>query len=674
MRLSFGISAVVILLAQIGIAAEKPGPWTARAVPPPPRWNLPTVDVRLGFNGPYMPTWNAPIVLSANATAPFDGYIGFRFGVGRAHTKDVPILSRAVLQAGRRWSFHTTIQLEHPHRDVPLKNRELIVEWRDPMFNVVARRNVGRPPWDERRPLRIASAPAPDVARYLGADAVILTPDECHGDAQWYAGFAAIAVPVDTWLDLPAAKRQTIFHSGVRILFFGAPRKGQTLSPIDEALLPVRFEADGTWRAREDAEYVGSELRSRLVRTAAAIYGGGEDVLRETLPFASAIIVGRNDIRIAPSFLRQFVPPSPRPLLSGIAALILVPIVWLRLKRKSDLRVIAVALAAGVVILMMRQWSRPTEGVHVIERWQTVTSGIVRHLWEEEVFGSTPLPASSLSAAEKRSVVAHRGAVHQDGEVRVSETAPGHGSMLYQKSAWDNTQRLRSRLELETGPQVRIIDTARDQLVLEYKIARPADGVIAFWTWRGAKRAGYVRLHDQQGRLTIDEGTLRHDFWQWDDTTYWRTPRDGRTEWVKLSFVENERPWRARVTEWVGRGPESAVFIPYEVALDTAPNASHELVRSYQLQKAPFPESGTVTLFIDNEFAAATAEIIGERGTVALERQPSRSHLPSRFKAPASRVAQVAGPGEVLRVRITSSAPTDQPLVEVKLMVTGNKS
>lgn len=620
------------------------------------------MEVDLGYPGPYVSTSSSPIELRVRgATMPFDGYIGYRFRVGRDATLDTPVASRAIIPAGGSWTFRTTAQLVASRDESALMNRELVVEWRNRSAALVSSRSVGRPPWSAGRPLRIVGSREPGAAQTcLGQQAVLLSPAELRDDAQWFAGFSSIVVPLDVWLDLPAATREAAFHSGVHVVFFGMPREGQGLSKIDEALLPVRFTPGPGWTPAPDADYAGPKVRPYLATTRAGSYAADEKTLGEPLPSM------QGQLRLLDPYayvrwqsplaeLMREVVGRPAVALIMVAA-VLPPLLWLRARRRIDPWTLAMALVAAAFILLLRPWFRQPAGERISERWTSLRPGALLHQRVERVYGPSPLADSKGECGGDRSVVAGTEDSRQALEVRTSDTLAGHGTLPLSELPWNAVRRSWKRIELAELPPARVVDAGVDRLTIDYDLPFAAREVFAYWSLSGRMRNGISRIDSTRGRVTIVHDRVPVE--RVDDLDQ-SLPLIAGEESARIFFLDDDGT-RSRRLDCIARTghPPAAGYSLYAAARR---EDDRHLSWTFVLPEPGLRPGRFVAFYPAPRIPVSAVDLVGEGGTISLAPFPTTFPLVHAYRAPAAEVARVAGPHQLVRLRATLSAETADP-------------
>jgi hypothetical protein len=521
---------VVLAVASLSPVAAQPR-WHATVAAP--QAGLPDVDVELGYTDQYLPTVNTPATFHArSAERPFDGYIGYHLAAGNRQTRDVAVIARAELQPHSQWTFSTSIRfaVSTSHWD-SYPNRELVLEWRDRDRNLLAQHNLGRLPWVQPvQPLRIVRSGETASGICFGDKAVMMPASSLSDQPQWYGGFSMVAVPISLWLELPRSVRAAIFHSALRVVFIGIPGRVPS-EDIDRALLPIDVRPepgvvevpwpyhDGqartipgpvSWRAKQDADAIGSAASPYLVTNAVATFVADERALRDPLPLF------RSDLRFRwPHLHRQ--PPTASEILRDYRPAILFTLLaalsiaaWFLVRRRPRISVLAAMIAVTLLAIGWRSAIRPAEGRHAYEQVTLTAPGIVDGFTTYEDAGPPPLRAATgdaVQAAASRVVgVTSRGG--DDVEVRTSRTPPGFGDLFLAGRPWAAASRAIRRRDLGVLASIRIRSRDAEKLVLEYDSTIPVDYVTASWTWNDRPYYGEARAGSRRGVVTIPHQRL----------------------------------------------------------------------------------------------------------------------------------------------------------------------
>lgn len=682
-----------LLAASLALTFAVALPTWAMPRPDLPRWHavatpadkrFPAVAITLGYPGNYVPAENSPIELQLGGTTAFDGYIGFRFGVGRAMTRDIPVLMRAKTGREQPWLFSTYVQLNPSEYDDSLIARELVIDWYDRSGLLLARRSAGAPPWSGKRsPLRIVG-PSENPSQIVKGTRIFLTPDLLGNEAQWYQGFSSVATPVDLWVDLPSPVRAAIFHSWTRMLFFvGLPRPDQRFDALDRAVIPVVFEpGEGeveipalyrrgsqptrrtavAWHARSDADTVGTNRNPYAVVATGAnskglsLWAFEEHGFTESVPFTSATPAAVYKPEPEMSLASQLAVLAGLPWQFRPAVLVLTIgatsiLLWIFYRRRARMVVLGIALIAAVLVLAIRQRVRPIDGSRIVERWTEVSPGVTAHRVNEDVFGRSPLPISRSATLSEQWFSSPYG-ILEDAEFRERSTLPGHGSMLSLSSPWDAASRGRLRYELGQRARVRVLSLSDEELHVEYEVdGLTTDKVLAQWTSNGVWREGESTIGNQRGVAKIETSrpiTAIFDHWR---LTTFRYLRGGEN--VQLAFVDDD-PAHVRIVEWGGVFATPAL-VPYRLDLPVEGSLSWTFV---------FPDlpdqDGELYLRVGSRVAPARIELAGELGTIPIGPADrianAKPYNETIYRVPVSKLASIAPPRYPLRLTIAGAS------------------
>ena len=567
----------------------------------PPRASLPPVTIRIGYPGDYVPLQGSPLEL--RRTAPFDGMIGYRFEVDGKNTIDTPRLTRA---AALRGSLVLDTRILDNRALLP---REVVIEWRDTAGRVLASAHAGTPPWSaKRKSLRVADD-APVAPRHLGEESLVIPPAALPARAEWYKGWGALVLPAETWLALAMDVRRAIVASGTTVMTFGtaAPR---ALSPADEAVLPVSFDAGGA-RAKEGADWLRGASGPRLVRLGNMIWAASEDELREPLPAMQAW-----------HFYPRFRQPSVRWSTATVTALVarfrtvlmlavavaLSLLVWLAIRRGRAIAAAAIAVVLIAAHPLYRDLIRPRAAERSIEEWRHGPNGTYWRTRSVETYGATPLrlrepqPAGAWLGTEPAADYA--------------ELAPdGRILTIAFTDAWPAARVRSVAVESWDGIRVTIREAGDDTLTFEYDLGFEPSEVLANWTHGSEYRSGSVALSDRRGRATITDGKMvRLEGW-W---TYLGVPlpRRGANDAVELLFSADGRTYR-----WRGELPATD-FVRYELTSPVHEQADGRHVAQMVIPERGIPSHGQALLSSMSTTAdiLAGATIEGDGGTAALQK------------------------------------------------------
>lgn len=475
---------VVLSSAAEGETLAVRKPWHADV--PSPRAGLPAVTIDFGYPGPYVPMLSTPITIRATAAdIPFDGYIGYHFGVRDLLTLDTSVIARAKLRPHEAWSFTTTATL----RKCCIQNiripREIEVQWRNRSMQWIASSSAGVPPWtswdEDLLPLAVAGV---NTAQVLGTRPYVERAEALSDQSQWYAGFSAVVIPVATWLDLPERIREAIFSSGVYVVFFGFPRPDQRMGRLDRTLLPVAFSARPgsydapwpyrsssstplSWVAKEGSYKIGSDQNPYIARTNAAAWGADDVAVTRPLP-AMARIGSRRSLSFDELQLetgdwsdesrrhlssvvakRQFLS-----VYSGAAAAIVAIVIaiaaWMLLRQTPRTVVAVVVVLAATLLIAERSRIRPPSGVRDYTIRAPIAPGIVDHFHIWRAYGPTPL--AEPARVTRTSITGDYGN-REDAEVRTSETPSSMGLLNHHRD-WDAVTRWSYQRELSSNSSI----------------------------------------------------------------------------------------------------------------------------------------------------------------------------------------------------------------------------
>lgn len=657
-----------------------------RAVATPADRRLPDVDITLGYPGNYIPAENSPIELQLDGTPAFDGYIGFRFGVGRAMSRDIPVLMRAKTGREQPWSFSTYVQLNTRGDDVSLTARELVIDWYDRSGLLLARRSAGAPPWSVKQsPLRI-TGPAEDPARIVTGRRILVTLDLLGNEAQWYRGFASVAMPVELWLDLPSRVRAAIFHSTRSLIFIGLPRPDQKLDALDKAVIPVMFEpgegeveipvlyrrngearrrAAMSWRARSDADRVGTDRNPYAVvatgvsSKAGAAWAFEEYGFTESVPITSAIPAAVHKPEPEMSLANKLavlaaLPWEFRPAVLVLAICVTSILLWISFRRRAPVVVLGIAWIAAVTVLAMRQRVRSIDGSRSVERWTEVSPGVTAHGVHEDVFGRSPLPISR-SATLSDQWFSSPTYILEDAEFREQSTLPGHGSMLSALSPWDSAGRVRLRYELGPRARIRLLALSDEELRVEYEVdGLTSAKVLAQWTSNGVWREGETTIGKNRGVAKIETSrpiTAIFDHWR---LTTFRYLRGGEN--VQLAFVDDD-PAHVRIVEWAGAFATPGL-VPYRLDFPVETMGKGALSWTFVFPDLP-DQGGELYLRVGSRVAPVRIELAGELGSIEIGTADRMAANPAYnqtvYRLPVSKLASIAPPRYPLQLTIAGA-------------------
>ncbi|MFZ2490051.1 MAG: hypothetical protein WA208_01065 [Thermoanaerobaculia bacterium] len=561
-------------------------PW--RTVVKAPRAALPDVEITLGYPGPYIPTWNAPIELRAMAPRSFNGYIGWHYAVGTNETGDGPVVSRAKLAPGERWRFESWSRIEPPggwrSPAVPF-NREVVIEWRDAAFEIVAEKSAGIPPWSNRRPLLIGTASG---FRVLGLDPIVLKLGELGASAQWYQGFSAVALPVDEWQGLPPRVREAIVGSGVLVAFIGFPSAPESL-PVDQRiLLPVEFtpgvvqyvvpwpfsgrgtavKAPVGWRARSGSATVGANPPP-VVYDDDAAWLANAALLEQPLPGAPTRL---ESVRLTTErrWSARAIFWTFRSLFAGAVLLLFSIAAWLSARRVPRWTMAVLVLGAVLAALLARDWVRLQPGTDIIDSFADRGDGISVHRRRVVNGGAVPLAAPPVDPTLRATAVFAKVDPwrRRTSEIRSSTTPIGFGARPL-GAGWETAERSWLRRELRPSARVNVVSAESGRLVIEYDAPADVEYAAATWFAGGQKFYGEVRLDDpRKGRVTIANRMFRPSMGSGD---LWYVDENGTpvSEWVHMAEGTRVRLFRHEplaLTQFEWREPAGSRFRAGQIA------------------------------------------------------------------------------------------------------------
>lgn len=521
-------------------------PWRSRVTPL--RRSLPAVTVSVGYEGAYIPWNNVPVALEVTARdASFDGYIGFHFVDSRGvRTDEVPVIARARLAPGGRWSFATTSALDlPPRRDETREARAIVVEWRDRALRVIAIANAGEPPWtldrSELLPLRLVhesegASPGP----VFGGAAFAASAAGLRDQAQWYEGFSAFVAPLDLWLDLPKKVREAVFGSGIHLVLWGFPRAGQVPDLLDAAILPISFEAapgsyrapwpygdnseialPRSWKMKRDANGVGHGSLPYIVRSQIATWSVDESATRHPLPVSRALpgsvlralegdkIIDysrRADARSAPLSERLALYSSA--VVSSVSGLVAIA-GWLAVRKKTRIPAVLAIVAVPIAMFATREQIRPRSDSESLEVEVSVAAGVVERSRETRSYGASPLPELPMTAESARTKItraAHM--IRPQFEIRNASTPRSMGT-LETGSDWGAVSRISTERSIGDVPAVRVETQGPRELVVEFESPNRVDAVGAEWFCGHRRCWGESAVAPGfRGKATIRDGQL----------------------------------------------------------------------------------------------------------------------------------------------------------------------
>jgi hypothetical protein len=681
------ITLAVLVLSSPAEAQLARTPW--RAVVAPPRQSFPTVTIDLGYPGPYIPWQNAPITLRASAgDYPFDGYIGFDFRVNDRLTYDTPVIARAVLRPHQEWRFTTFARLRRfagAGRSVP---REIAIEWRNRTMGVAAVRSAGLPPWstwtEPLRPLLVVASGeelAEKVA--LGRTASVQRANGLSDQAQWYAGFSDLVVPLGMWLDLPRSVREAIFGSGIHVVSFGFARPNQALDDIDRALLPVTLSAKPSsyvapwpyrqsrtapvsWMAKNGARFAGSGQSPYIVQNAAATWTADEIGVSQPLPAMTPIpvrlrIAAQRSSAYDPKFHVRKAWPRPAQLLRmfpapalSIAAVIVSLSAWMAIRKKTRAAaMIALLLLAGL-ILAARDSIRPPAGAYYMDIRAPVSPGIIRSIHARRVYGPTPIPEETGNAERMRTSVTGVNEWGQNAEVRTSTTAVAMGLMMSRGRDWDAITRWSVRRELGEPPVIRIRSRDPKKMVIEFESPIPIGYVHATWIHGATMYFGGTAIPEQRsGRVTIAHGS---DLQEESEPSVWPGPTLARWHASVVELRQKNRT-SSRLLYWFEPVADEKSFV---IGSSATQESARTVSWRFALPLESTSADATMLVSVFHNSPSNQVSISWANGITAI--QPSgRTGLmfaPSYVVPPAVFRAILAG-GGIVKLTVTGEQPTD---------------
>lgn len=602
-------SPIVKFLAGVAVAAavacaQPSFGWEATVRPPRP--GLPAVEIRIGFPGDYVPLQGSPLEL--RRTAPFDGMIGYRFEVDGKKTVDTTRLTRAA-------ELHGSLVLDT--RGEGSAPREVVIEWRDAAGHLLASANAGTPPWSAKlKTLRVGDE-SPTAPRHLGEASLMLPPAALPARAEWYDGWRALVLPAESWLALAANVRQAIVASGASVMTFGTPAP-RALAPVDEAVLPVAFDA-GAVRPKPGADWLRGANGPRLVRLGNMTWAASEDELREPLPAMQAW-------HFQPRFKQPSVSWSPataaaivsqiRTLLLLAAAVMISLLLWHLIRRGRAMVAAAIAVALIVAHPLYRDFIRPRAAEKTTEQWSRRVNGTYERSRFVETYGATPLRMREPQPADAR--------LATDPAADYAELAPD-GRLLniaFADTAWPVARVRSSAAEAWDGIRVTIREAGDESLTFEYDLAFEPSEVLANWTHGTGYSSGAVALpRERRGRATVtDRKVVRMERW-WAHTGS-PLPRRGPNEAVELLFIADGRTYR-----WRGALPASR-FVRYELAAQVREQADGRRIAQMVIPESGIPPAGQAVL--TSIYTAVDilpgATIEGDGGTIALRKHTRPGH------------------------------------------------
>lgn len=566
------IFVFLVVLPTCSAFAER---WTAEALPPRP--TLPIVSVELGEPGKYVPIERGQgdtsefrpftrIVLTAvNGDYPFDGYIGYEIVVGEIETRDIPVLARAVLAPGERWSFSTYFHLI----SVPaaqMAKRELAISWTNRKTRQIAQVSVGIPPWSKRRVLLVSeTAPADHAGTAFGLPAYVSTPAALSDVSQWYTGFSRLVVPTSLWLDLPVRVREAILGSGLHVTFVGTPRASQPLTAIDRALLPVEFEpvagsyeipwpyGNGrvstavNWKPKAGTFSSSGEGAPILVESRIARYAADASILNRPEAFvARSSMPQRKELRKGSSGVSRRIVADRKPFVAALIALAIGVAAWLFLLRRRIVIAVSATLLLAALLLAQRDSLFLRSGIHTAERLTALSAEIASERRVFVQFGESPLGEIAVTSKSVRTAVWDHGDVHQDAEIRTLRTPPGFGKVTLNRSAWDLTSRWMQTNRVAAVSGISVTRRSPEEIAFRVASSIPSQYVAAQWISDGRLFYGEARgERSTDGELVVRAGDSIPEF---DDREYDEVPGFDAFS-VRLWLFEESR-LSSRAVHW----------------------------------------------------------------------------------------------------------------------------
>jgi hypothetical protein len=620
---------------------------------------LPSVEVNLGYLGRYISTASSPITLRIRTGARgFDGYVGFHIAVDNKRTLDAPVVTRVILGPNSQQTFSTSLRLiTRGTQLASLPRRALMIEWRNRSMDVLTARSAGIPPWQLPQPLNVTA----EQAAWLSAS------------AQWYAGFSKLIVPIDLWFTLPLPKREAIFRSAIRIVFFGTLPHMPRLADVDRALLPIEFRAEpgilevpwpyaaGTpkrpvavsWRPNTGAQFIGSPQLPYLVTNGVSTFVADEEALRTplpsfttTLPRPRAVGTRPNRTPRAGEIVSEF-----RPLIAFLLLTPLSVLAWIVTTRRPRLVAVAAIAATAIALVVVRHSVSAAAGQHQATTLRIQAPGVVSVLMAERDYGPSPIrPADE--AATHNSVT--WGVVDLgDAEVRTSRTAPGFGEIESEKP-WDSNLRVMKKRELGTPATIRVRPSAGDALIVDYETRLPVDYVSADWICGGKRCNGVSAASGSRGSVTVRNST---DSWRCLDCVLTGIP-DSQSRPINagatVALIGTDRSATTSIVQIDPPG-SPARGNPYSVEAPLEHTAG-VLTATFALAQPPAPgvnASLSVGGLGVSLSAITKVTLTGEAGAVSVDTK--RLHFTNFI--PFGELRRIAPAGGVVIATIESSAP-----------------
>lgn len=693
------IALGVLLLSSPAEAQLARTPW--RAVVASPRASFPTVAVELGHPGPYIPWDSAPITLRASAgDYPFDGYIGFHLKVHDRLSYDTPVIARAVLQPHEQATFTTFVRLRPgaggaaAGRPLP---RVIAIEWRNSAMRVAAVRSAGVPPWtlwnEPLRPLAVvASEEELGETFALGRAASVQRASALSEQAQWYAGFSDLVVPLELWLDLPRRVREAILGSGIRVVFFGLARANQQLDDIDRALLPVTFSripashdapwpyrgsrtmphsTRVSWTAKTGTRFVGSRQSPYIVQSAAATWAADEIAISQPLPAMTPIPIPtrvaaqRSSVDDSTSHVRrrwlrpaQLLRMFPARALT-IAGLIVSLGAWMAMRNRMRAAGMVALVLLTAFILAARDSIRPPVGGYDVEVRTPVSSGIISTLHARRVYGPSPIPEHTGDAERMRTSVTGADERWQYAEVRTSKTALDMGSARRGYGYdWDAITRWSVRRELGEAPTIRIRSRDSKKIVVDFESPMPVDSVHATWTHGGALYSGGTAVRDRRsGTVTIAHGS---DLPEEDEPWAWSAPIPVLEPRHHGSIVELRQRNRTS-TRWLSWQEPIADETSFMIESKANQESARSVSWTFALPLESTSAGATALVSVFNDSPANQITVSWADGTTSIQPtgRQGLSSAPS-YVIPPEVFRQILAGGGIVKLIITGEPPTDR--------------
>ena len=575
-----------VLAATLVASAQPARGWSVTV--PPPRPDLPAVAVELGYPGGYVSRDGSPIELRALGGTRFDGYIGYHFEVDGNRTVDPAV-------AAKMPRLQSTVRLRMFDIGLrPAAARTLVLDWRDGTGRALGQANAGVPPWSDPRPARITTSnePAP-LRRHFDLETVFLDVSQLSTSPGWYAGFHSLIFPVTTWLSLPVDVKSAIFSSGAQLITFGLPAPGALLSPIDDAVLPVTFDAAGAHpKPRED--YAASTSGPRFVGSKGVSWAASEEILASPLPATNAFLLAKPTFdlpldswrgRIV-AFLREV-----RIMLLLAVAVIASVLACVFVRRGAT---IAVCIGASLLIAahpLYRDTIRRRSERRTIETWRANEGPRSIHSRDVSAYGDSPLHPQLTDAAWNRTATFLTPG--SNPAPRWIELTPDGVPIQFDHSApWAEFEQAGTRRESGSPVKAHVDSISDRSLSFRYEIAERAASVYAGWTFRGRYYFGNAELPAGGGRVTIsaDRSSLNP---HWDLSTF-PMPRITAGESVELRFEAGTRAHTRRL-HWIGSVAQRG-FLPYFMTAPVIARPDGTLAASFLIPEGGIPRDGFIAV------------------------------------------------------------------------------